>query len=118
MLRNNPVELIGINVSNFETSLIFYRDTLGLEAAWINDEKSTAAFNAGNLYLLIRENPREASSGGARIYFTVERIRSMRSRLHDSGVSVSALINDAQGESFDFSDPDGNRLGLFEPSKD
>ena len=66
---------------------------------------------------MIRENPRETSSGGVRVYFTIEGIHSLRTRLQDAGISVSAVVERGRGKFLDFSDPDGNRLGLFEPNR-
>lgn len=116
MFGGRNIDKVGIFTSDFEKSVTFYRDVLRLEPAWINDDKKDAGFNAGHFILVIRENPREASAGGARLYFTVDRISYLRDRLFEAKVPVASIEETEMGRMVDFSDPDGNRLGLFRPS--
>lgn len=118
MLKETRIDQVGVFVSDFDSSLKFYRDLLKLEPIGIDKNEKWAQFFTGTFIMVLKEHPRAVSSGGIRLYFTVNRISSLRTRLFDAGVPVSAITENRAGKTVDFSDPDGNRLGLFEPSEE
>lgn len=118
MLGNYNIDQICASVADFDGSLKFYRDTLELELLFEKKDQKYAGFNVGAFTLVILENSREASSGGARIFFTVDRIEYLRNKLKDAGISTSTIYKRGAAKYVDFSDPDGNRLGLVQPPVD
>lgn len=115
MLEGAAIDQIGVFVSDYNTALIFYRDTLGLMPAWESAEDGNAGFRAGTTLLILQEDPAQAGPGGPRLYFTVADIAGVRERLRAAGVTCSQVHDLGDFTVVNFTDPDGNRLGLFAP---
>lgn len=118
MLKDTRIDQAALFISDFDEAVRFYRDLLKLELIGMDKNLKWAQFFTGTFILVVKEHPRAVSSGGIRLYFTVNRIGSVRTKLFDAGVPVSAITENKSGKTVDFSDANGNRLGLFEPSED
>jgi catechol 2,3-dioxygenase-like lactoylglutathione lyase family enzyme len=115
MLRDRSVHKIAAYVSDYHTSLSFYRDILGSEVVWESSEDRNAGFRIGTNLLIIQESTQKATGGGFILYFTVPAIENICKDLADNGVTCSDIYESDEFRITEFKDPDGNRLGLFEP---
>jgi predicted enzyme related to lactoylglutathione lyase len=117
-LRDAHVHKIGLFVKNFERALLFYKNNLGLVPVWVSPEGKNAGFRTGGCTLIVQEDPAQSVAGGARLYFSVLDARGQRDQLVRAGVSCEPARNLGFGVFVEFSDPDGNRFALFQPSAD
>jgi catechol 2,3-dioxygenase-like lactoylglutathione lyase family enzyme len=118
MLENCAIDKIGVSVANYSKSLSFFKNILGLEPIWESEEDKNAAFRVQYNLLIIQEDPKQVSPGGLRLYFTIPNISQLRERLIEAGVMCSIIQDFGDFKIVDFSDIDGNRFALLEPSKD
>lgn len=118
MLSNRAIDKIGVIVSNYGRSLSFFKDTLRLDSIWESGNDKNAAFKVGFNLLVIQESPEEVSSGGVILYFTITDISQLREMLVDAGVACTQVRDFGDFKLVEFFDPDGNRFGLLEPSRD
>jgi len=115
--RINPILLF---VRDFERSLRFYKDVLGLKVQSLEDvHEEFASFRVGGIVFAIHGGHRRSGRGPVALHFEVADCRTAYRRLRRRGVrfprppekmpwgSVTAL----------FRDPDGNELELTSPSR-
>ena len=117
MLRDRSVHKIAAYVTDYRTSLSFYKDILGFEVVWESSEDRNAGFRIGTNLLIIQESVQKASGGGFILYFTVPAIDDTRKGLADRGVICSDIYEADEFRITEFKDPDGNQLGLFCPEE-
>jgi catechol 2,3-dioxygenase-like lactoylglutathione lyase family enzyme len=104
-------------VSDMETSIAFYRDTLGLPMI---SRDSVARFDLdGVLIELVRVPPGSVvpGSGNARLCFAVSDLHETLEQLHARGIRTSDIKNKKGGKLAIFRDPDDNELCLWEYEK-
>jgi len=104
-------------VSDMETSIAFYRDTLGLPMI---SRDSVARFDLdGVLIELVRVPPGSVvrGNGNARLCFAVPDLNETLQQLHARGIRTSAIKNKKGGKLATFRDPDDNELCLWEYEK-
>ena len=110
------VDFVGLPTKDFDQTVRFYGETLGLERSAYVPERGYAEFETGNLTLGILVPGKmgmEHFISRAPIALHVEDMEAARARLTDAGVEF-------QGETFDtgvcfmsfFADPNGNALML------
>jgi catechol 2,3-dioxygenase-like lactoylglutathione lyase family enzyme len=113
------LNVVFLYVSDVERSLRFYRDLLGIplelhpdDAAW-----AEATLVGGTRFALHRahEATDELGSGTVRLNFEVAGIDAAAERLRAAGVEVGAVERESWGSACVVADPDGYRIGLFEP---
>lgn len=101
-------------VTDMETSLAFYRDTLGLPLV---SENFVARFDLdGVLIELVPAPPGTVvpGNGNARLCFAVKNIEETVEQLHERGIETSEIRGKRDGKLAFFRDPDGNELSLWE----
>src|SRR5271157_1290952 len=101
-------------VSDIETSIAFYRDTLGLPMI---SHDSVARFDLdGVLIELVRVPPGSVvpGSGNARLCFSVANLQETLEQMHARGIATSDIKSKKGGKLAFFRDPDGNELCLWE----
>ena len=101
-------------VTDMDTSIAFYRDTLGLPLV---SRDCVARFDLdGVLIELVRLPPGSLvpGSGNARLCFSVAHLQQTVEQMHARGIATSAIKNKEGGKLAFFRDPDGNELCLWE----
>jgi catechol 2,3-dioxygenase-like lactoylglutathione lyase family enzyme len=104
-------------VTDMETSIAFYRGTLGLPMV---SHDYVARFDLdGVLIELVPVPPGSVvpGNGNARLCFAVSRLDEALEQLHARGVQTSDIKNKKGGKLAFFRDPDGNELCLWEYEK-
>jgi predicted enzyme related to lactoylglutathione lyase len=116
-LKNTAIDKIGVFVSNYKNALAFYKELLKLHVVWESEEGKNAGFRVGANLIIIQESGKEVKPGGIRVYFTVGNIESLRDEMIKNHITCSELLCLDDFKLLNFTDEDGNRFGLMEPSQ-
>ena len=118
-LANATITQLLIPVDDFERSISFYRDVLGIPLLF-SAPPQMAFFQCGTVRLLVGVTPAsQKAQRGSAIYFSVQDIEEVYASLREKGVEFKAaphVVNrSAQSETWlaEFVDPDGNQLALM-----
>jgi predicted enzyme related to lactoylglutathione lyase len=118
-LANATITQLLIPVDDFERSISFYRDVLGIPLLF-SAPPQMAFFQCGTVRLLVGVTPAsQKAQRGSAIYFSVQDIEEVHASLREKGVEFKAaphVVNrSAQSETWlaEFVDPDGNQLALM-----
>ena len=118
-LADATVTQLLIPVDDFERSVSFYRDVLGIPLLF-SAPPQMAFFQCGAVRLLVGVIPAgQKAQRGSAIYFKVQDIEGIHASLREKGVEFKAaphVVNrSAQSEIWlaEFVDPDGNQLALM-----
>jgi catechol 2,3-dioxygenase-like lactoylglutathione lyase family enzyme len=104
---------IWYRVKNLDTARSFYRDTLGFEEAYVDEEDRWARLVRGTAEVAIAEG--EAAEGEAILTLDVADLKAEADRLRGAGVEVGTVLEiPGTIRLLDVFDPDGNRLQLSE----
>ena len=105
---------------NLDRALEFYRDVLGFKLLVRNEE--WAEFEVGGQRLALRQvstmpqKPVDSQANGAMVWLEARPIEKTVKILVEKNINI---INDLSifnyGKTSIFEDPDGNRIGLYEP---
>jgi len=113
------IKYVCIYVSDFERSLSFYRDGLGLAVTY--QEDGFAQFNTEGAILTIEkggeksENPKDLKRNGILVQFEVEDLERTVGVLKSKNVKFTQEITDMEfGQVAMIIDPDGHQLQLLE----
>ncbi|MDB5350835.1 MAG: lactoylglutathione lyase family protein [Planctomycetota bacterium] len=108
--------LIEISVSDWDHSLAWYRDTLGLQPSLIDESHRYALLSVLGANLAIRQEKRVGEHSGFRLTFRVENLDTSRSRLIGLGVPVGEPTENIEEHFREarLTDPDGTPITLFE----
>jgi predicted enzyme related to lactoylglutathione lyase len=112
------VDFVSIPSDDFEASVAFYGETLGLPRSAFNLERGYAEFETGNLTLSVLDPVRmgmgmEFHASPNAIALHVEDMAAARERLTDAGVTFAGDTFDSGVCPMSFlSDPSGNALML------
>ncbi len=104
-------------VTDIQTSIAFYRDTLGLPMV---SRDYVARFDLeGVLVELVPVPPGSVvpGNGNARLCFSVSNVEETLGELHARGIETSLIKKKHGGKLAFFHDPDGNELCLWEYAK-
>ena len=104
-------------VTDMESAIVFYRDTLGLPLV---SHEYVARFDLdGVLIKLVPLPPGTVvpGSGNARLCFSVENLQETVEQMRTRGVVTSKIKEKKDGRLAFFRDPDGNELCLWEYAK-
>jgi len=119
-LASASIGQLMIPVEDFDRSVAFYRDVLGLPFLFAAPPQM-AFFMCGNVRLLVGVlPPGENAQRGSAIYFRVPDIGAVHSELQAKGTKFRAaphlVHRTPQSELWlaEFVDPDGNQLALME----
>jgi predicted enzyme related to lactoylglutathione lyase len=117
------IAYICIYASNFDESVTFYRDILGLEFDKNRSEESFCALKAGSTYIGIepngtRKNERKTKAENPiLIQFKTKNIKELEEYtkyLESKGVRLfDRMMNSSYGTYTNFIDPDGNKLEIL-----
>ncbi len=113
------IKYVSIYASDFDRSVGFYRDSLGLTLTYKED--GFAQFNTEGTILAIEkggfrsEEPKDFRRAGVLIQFEVEDIEKVVTFLKTKNVKFTQTITDLEfGRVAVIVDPDGNQLQLLE----
>ena len=102
---------IWYRVRDLEEARAFYRDRLGFEEAYVDEEDRWARLVRGQSELAIAEGERE--EGDAVLTVDVTDIKQEAERLRGAGVEVGTVLEiPGTIRLLDVFDPDGNRVQL------
>ena len=104
---------IWYRVRDLEEARAFYRDRLGFEEAYVDEEDRWARLVRGGSELAIAEGERE--EGDAVLTVDVTDLKQEAERLRGAGVEVGTVLEiPGTIRLLDIFDPDGNRVQLSE----
>ena len=104
---------IWYRVRDLEQARAFYRERLGFEEAYVDEEDRWARLVRGNTELAIAEGEREEAE--AVLTLDVTDIKLEAERLRGAGVEVGTVLEiPGTIRLLDVFDPDGNRVQLSE----
>jgi catechol 2,3-dioxygenase-like lactoylglutathione lyase family enzyme len=104
---------IWYRVRDLEQARAFYRERLGFEEAYVDEEDRWARLVRGNSELAIAEGERE--EGDAVLTVDVTDLKQEAERLRGAGVEVGTVLEiPGTIRLLDVFDPDGNRVQLSE----
>ncbi|WP_181687078.1 VOC family protein [Halorhabdus salina] len=111
------VDFVQYNVTDLETAIPFYRDTLGLEMEEHLEEFGWAEFAARPTTLALNELDSEADSepgpGGAAVALAVDDVESAVEEISEDGQAVfQEPIDTGVCDMATVADPDGNPIVL------
>ena len=101
-------------VTDMETSIAFYRDTLGLQMV---SRDYVARFDVDGVLLELVPMPPGSvvpGNGNARLCFVVRDLSDTVAQLRARGIQTSDIKDKKDGRLAFFRDPDGNELSLWE----
>ncbi len=109
------LNVVYLYVLEWERSLEFYRDLLGLPLA--GDETWVEATLGSTRFALhrARDEVGELGSGTVHLDFEVDDVDDAARRLRAAGVEVRETMRDEWGAAVEVVDPDGYRIALFQP---
>jgi catechol 2,3-dioxygenase-like lactoylglutathione lyase family enzyme len=97
-------------VRDLAAARTFYRDTLGLEEAYVDEAGRWARLARGGMEIVIAEG--EPEEGGVATVDVAD-VKAEAERLKNAGVEVGVVVElHGQMRLVDVYDPDGNRLQL------
>nr|WP_300148573.1 VOC family protein [Propionicimonas sp.] len=106
---------VGLPVTDLERSVEWYRRAFQLDDPDLEPAEGIVEFRVGGIWLQLGQAASGPAGTAAIVRFGVQDIAVERVRLASLGVAVGGLDRvDGILEYFDFSDPDGNRLSLYE----
>lgn len=104
---------IWYRVRDLQEARTFYRDRLGFDEAYVDEEDRWARLVRGNTELAIAEGEREEAE--AVLTLDVTDIKQEAERLRGAGVEVGTVLEiPGTIRLLDVFDPDGNRIQLSE----
>lgn len=112
------IELIIVEVYDYDAAVAFYRDVLGLP--FLKEEKADrwAEFDAGAGVMLAvfgRRNEPLKEPGAVLLDFTVPDLEAERERMLSLGADVGEIQQYTEEyRLFTLNDPEGNRIQIFE----
>ncbi|WP_372018657.1 VOC family protein [Pseudoxanthomonas sp. 10H] len=120
MLSGCTLDTVVFFVSRLARSVAFYRDTLGLAVAPVEDghEGPYATARAGAVTLVFIERAARAGESPVCVFTLPGGIDDCAEALAAKGVEIVVPVSEAPdgGLTLDFLDPDGNLLSLYQPA--
>jgi methylmalonyl-CoA/ethylmalonyl-CoA epimerase len=119
----NKVGVVMVGVRDLASSVVFYRDKLGLTL--VSQFEGFAFFNGGGVTLALSEGlarahcPSGPVAGATEVVFSVDDVRAAYQELAERGVSFTHEPRVVSGPMWaaNFNDPDGHRLSAFGPER-
>jgi catechol 2,3-dioxygenase-like lactoylglutathione lyase family enzyme len=119
----NKVGVVMLGVGDLASSVVFYRDKLGLTL--VSQFEGFAFFNGGGVTLALSEGLARAHSptgpvaGATEVVFSVDDVRAAHQQLAERGVSFTHAPRVVSGPMWgaNFNDPDGHGLSIFGPEQ-
>ena len=97
------------SVKNLDAGRAFYKEKLGFEESYLDEEARWAKLERGGMQIALAEGDAEGESGVATV--DVDDVKAEADRLRSEGIEVGTVL-ELHGEMrlLDVYDPDGNRL--------
>ena len=115
-LAGANLETVFLWARDFDRMKSFYRDTLGLSVEYENPH--FAALHAGRCSIALHlEREAHTRSDSWHMEFLVKDIEPAVTELSRRGIDVAPIRSESFGRITTFRDPEGNEIGLEEPSK-
>ena len=106
------ISAIWLPVSDMNTAVGFYRDTLGLDV--VEHDGDWTEVTAGDQRIGLNAHESPGGDGGAVIAFGVDDLDATVAALKDRGVAFSGDVSEHPwGRIAPFKDPDGNDLQVY-----
>ncbi len=104
---------VGVPTTDLQRSVQWYQRVFELTSPDLEPSEGVVEFKVGGVWLRLGQDS-QGAPGGFVLRFGVADVAGQRARLARMGVQVSGLRQvESVLEYFDFTDPDGNRLGLY-----
>jgi catechol 2,3-dioxygenase-like lactoylglutathione lyase family enzyme len=102
--------VVWYHVRDLDRGRAFYRDTLGFEETYVDEEGRWSRLERGGMQIALAEG--EPQEGGV-AHVDVSDLKAEAQRLREEGVAVGVVL-ELHGEMrlLDVYDPDGNRVQL------
>ena len=98
------------HVRDLDSGRAFFRDTLGFEEGYVDEESRWARLRRGETEIALAEG--EPEDGGV-AHIDVDDVKSLADRLREAGVNVGTVLElHGHVRLVDIFDPDGNRIQL------
>ena len=115
-LSDAKLETVFLWVRDFKRMRAFYHETLGLPMAYENPH--FADLRAGGCSIALHsEREPHTRSDSWHMEFLVKDIEAAVTELSRRGIDVAPIRSESFGRITTFRDPEGNEIGLEEPSK-
>lgn len=116
--RLAKISLVMLGITDFDKSIAFYRDRLGLKLS--TQFEGFAFFDAGGVTLALSRGLAQATGKGAgatEVVFSVEHVRAAYDALRNQAVEFSNEPHTVSPGNWvaNFRDPDGHLLSIFGP---
>ena len=115
-LTNAKLETVFLWVRDFDRMRAFYHETLGLPIAYENPHFADLRTGGCSIALHSEREP-HARSDSWHMEFLVKDIEAAVTELSRRGIDVAPIRSESFGRITTFRDPEGNEIGLEEPSK-
>lgn len=113
---------------DLEQARRFWRDTIGAEEVWADEEYGEVSFRTGSSVFAIYQHKGGSKADHTQLAFQVPDVRSMKQALEQKGVrfedydlpglkTQNGIADMGEGEAAWFLDPGGNIVGIFTESK-
>jgi catechol 2,3-dioxygenase-like lactoylglutathione lyase family enzyme len=100
-------------VTDLDRGRSFYKDTLGFDETYFDEEGKWAKLERGEMAIALAEG--EPEEGGVAT-IDVDDVKAEADRLRGAGVNVGVVVEiHGQMRLLDVFDPDGNRIQLTQP---
>jgi predicted enzyme related to lactoylglutathione lyase len=108
------ISAVWLPVSDMQRSVVFYRDSLGLEV--LEHDGDWSEVTAGDQRIGLNSGESPAGDGGAVIAFAVDDMDATVEELKGRGVEFAGEVSEHPwGRLAPFKDPDGNDLQVYSP---
>ena len=115
-LSDAKLETVFLWVRDFKRMRAFYHETLGLPIAYENPHFADLRAGGCSIALHAEREPHTRSDSW-HMEFLVKDIDAVVTELSRRGIDVAPIRSESFGRITTFRDPEGNEIGLEEPSK-
>lgn len=118
MLAGYHIDKLIVFVSDYQQSIKFYRDQLGLPILWENPDRGNAGFRAGHNIIIMNVSPDRIGKGSFQPYFTVNNIELLHQKAKEARIDCSDIQDFGIFYWAALKDPDKHAIILMEPKPD
>ena len=111
------VNLVYLYVHDVTRAIAFYRDALGLTFTAHGDNWAETALADGTRFAVHRTGEPLQTPGTVAVDFETGDLAAARDRIAAAGAQVGPVEDVPTGRFFEFTDPNGYRLQVFQPSR-
>lgn len=104
------VDTVFVSVMDMDSAVVWYQDVIGLKPVWQDNYITVMATEGETPVTIYRKDSPEAQH--PIFNFLTDDIRIAHNHLRSKGVAVEPIIETEVIDTFDFLDPEGNRLNV------